>query len=525
VVAVTKPSRPGGRAARRAKRADTKANPGGLPLSGFLGGKYKPLSDHDVSRIHESALHVLEHVGLGVIGGMPPGVKSILESGCWLNDDNRVCIPPAMVEDAIAKTRRRWTLHGLDDERSLDIRSRAVHFGTAGGAVEMLDFETSEYRDPTIADVYDVTRLIDTLDNIRWCYRPIVARDFETVEQLDINTAYSLVSGTTKPLGVTIGSAENVKKIVAMFDMVLGGEGRFAERPFCHMLQGWGVPPLQFAYESCLIFDTALRKGMPIMVGSASQAGASAPAALAGSLVQTIAEALAGLVYVNHLAPGHPVTFGPWTMVVDLRTGANSGGGGEQAVLMAASAQMGAFYGLPSNIAAGMTDSKLPDTQSGMEKAYTTAAAGLAGGSMIHESAGMHAALLGCAYESLVIDNDMLENVMRMVRGIEVNDETLSLEAIADVNLGGPRHYLGHPQTLALMETEYRYPRLIDRKSPAEWQRAGRPTMVESARDYVRDTLRDHYPSHIDPNLDARIRERFDIKLPREAMQADNGRW
>ncbi len=525
MVGTTKPSRSGGRAARRAKRADTKANPGGLPLSGFRGGQYRPLSDHDVERIHQSALHVLEHVGLGVIGDLPPGVKLILESGGWLNDDDRVCIPPALVEDALAKTRRSWTLHGLDDERSLDIRSRAVHFGTAGGAVEMLDFETGEYREPTIDDVYDVTRLIDTLDNIRWCYRPIVARDVETVDQLDINTAYALVSGTTKPLGCSISSAENVVKIVDMFDMVLGGEGRFAKRPFCHMLQGWGVPPLQFADESCEIFDTALRSGMPIMVGSASQAGASAPAALAGSLVQTVAEALAGLVYVNHMAPGHPVTFGPWTMVVDLRSGANSGGGGEQAVLMAASAQMAAFYDLPSSVAAGMTDSKLPDTQSGMEKAYSTVVAGLGGGSMIHESAGMHAALLGCSYESLVVDNDMLENVMRIVRGIEVSDETLSLDAIANVNMGGPRHYLGHPQTLAMMETEYRYPRLFDRKSPTEWQRAGRPTMVESARDYVRDTLRDHYPSHIDPDLDARIRERFNIVLPREVMQAGSGRW
>ena len=522
---MTATPRPGGRAARRAKRADTKANPGGLPLSGFLGDQYKPLSDHDVERIHDSALQVLETVGMGVIGEFPPGAKLILESGGWLNDDNRICFPRAMVEEGIAKTCKRWTLHGRDESRSLDIRSRAVHFGTAGGAVELLDFETGEYRYPEIVDVYDVTRLIDTLDNIRWCYRPIVARDLETVDQLDFNTAYSLASGTTKPLGLSISTPENVDKVVAMFDMVAGGEGRFAAKPFCHMVQGSGVPPLQFAYERCVIVEAALRVGMPIMVASASQAGASAPAALAGSLVQTVAEVLAGLVYINLLAPGHPVTFAPWPFVVDLRTGATSGGGGEQAVLMAAAAQMGVYYDLPCSIAAGMADSKLPDTQSGMEKAYTTVTAGLGGGSMIHESAGMHAALMGCSYDSLVIDNDMLENVMRIIRGVEVTDETLSIDAIADVNMGGPRHYLGHPQTLAMMETEYRYPRLIDRKSPAEWQRAGRPTMVESARDYVRDTLRDHYPSHIDPDLDARIRERFDILLPREVMQVGSGRW
>jgi trimethylamine--corrinoid protein Co-methyltransferase len=261
------------------------------------------------------------------------------------------------------------------------------------------------------------------------------------------------------------------------------------------------------------------------MAASAPQAGATAPAALAGTLVQVIAEALASLVYVDVLAPGHPVTFAPWPFVVDLRSGATSGGGGEQALLMAAAAQMGTFYDLPCSIAAGMSDAKLPDIQSGMEKAYSTTVAGLGGASMIHESAGMHAALMGCSLESLVIDNDMLENVMRIVRGIEVTDETLSLDVIEDVNVGGPGHYLGHPQTLELMESEYRYSGLIDRSSPAEWQRADRPDMVGRARDYVRETLRSHYPDHIDPALDARIRERFDIKLPREHMSAASGRW
>ncbi|MCH8962291.1 MAG: trimethylamine methyltransferase family protein, partial [Bacteroidetes bacterium] len=235
------------------------------------------------------------------------------------------------------------------------------------------------------------------------------------------------------------------------FDLVAGGEGRFREKPFCHMSSCYIVPPLRFTSEACETLEGAVRHGMPVILICAGQAGATSPAALAGAAVQGVAEALAGLVYVNLIAPGHPILFGAWPFVSDLRTGAMSGGSGEQALLMAASAQMANFYGIPASVAAGMTDSKVPDAQSGFEKGYTTALAGLAGPTMVHEAAGMHASLLGVAFESFVIDNDMLGAVLRTVRGIEVTDESLSVDVIAEVT-AGPGHYLGHPQTLDLME-------------------------------------------------------------------------
>ena len=164
-----------------------------------------------------------------------------------------------------------------------------------------------------------------------------------------------------------------------------------------------------------------------------------APAALAGAVVQEVAEVLAGLVYVNALSPGHPAIFGTWPFVSDLRTGAMSGGSGEQAVLMAACAQMGRFYDLPTGIAAGMADSKLPDAQAGYEKGYTTVLAGHSGANLVYESAGMLGSLLGACLESFVIDNDMLGAVNRSVRGIDIDDESLSVETMREVCTQGPK--------------------------------------------------------------------------------------
>jgi len=136
----------------------------------------------------------------------------------------------------------------------------------------------------------------------------------------------------------------------------------------------------------------------------------------------------------------------------------------------------------------------------------------------------MLASLMGCSFEAMVIDNDMLGIIQRALRGIEVSDETLSFEVIRDV-VRGPGHFLGQPQTLALMETEYLYPKVADRAAPGVWKDDGGHDMRDRARERTRALLTDYYPDYIDPKLDARIRERFPILLPRAAMRLDCGRW
>ena len=270
----------GGRSARMALHSSQKGAAVPMPPTGFPGGRFKPLLESDVRRIHAAALEVLETVGMGFIGNIPPGARQIMERGGRLSDHGRLRIPRALIEDAIANTRRSWTLHGFDPDRSIEISPKGVNCGTAGGAVEILDLDSGAYRLPNLVDLYDVVRLIDTLPHIRWCYRPLIARDMATVRDLDINTAYALVTGTTKPWGITIGAPENVPEVVALLDMALGEEGAFARAPCCHMIQGAGVPPLRFAEDRCLIMEQALRCSMPIVIASTPQSGATAPAAL-----------------------------------------------------------------------------------------------------------------------------------------------------------------------------------------------------------------------------------------------------
>ena len=229
--------------------------------------------------------------------------------------------------------------------------------------------------------------------------------------------------------------------------------------------------------------------------------------------MQAVAECLAGLVYVNAMAPGHPAVFGTWPFVSDLRTGAMSGGSGEQALLTAGCAQMHQYYGLPGGAAAGIADAKLPDMQAGWEQMCSNVMAGLSGLNMVYEAAGMHASLLGFCHESLILGDDLIGQALRCVRGIEVDDETLALDQIREVCIGGPGHYLGTSQTLARMQTDHVYPTFGDRSSPKEWAENDKPDLIEGARQRKEAILAQRPPAAFDPELDQALRSAFKIHL------------
>lgn len=510
-------SRRGARAAMRALRSAPLAEEDRAVRPGMSGGHYNPLTQTDIAKINEAALTALETVGLSQ--AIPSCVKAVTDAGGHYKD-GRLTFPRSLVEDTIANCAKKIVLYGQDPKHDMEIGGDRVYFGTAGAAVHIADINNNEYRESTIQDLYNIGRMVDQLDHIHFFQRCLVPRDLPDPADMDFNTCYASVSATTKHVGSSWVEVSNLEKSLQMLHMIAGSEKKWRDRPFVSMSNCFVVPPMRFAEDSCYCLETAVRAGMPVLLLAAGQAGATSPAALAGAVVQEVAEVLAGLVWVNLIAPKHPAIFGTWPFVSDLRTGAMSGGSGEQAVLMAACGQMGRYYDLPTGIAAGMADAKFPDAQSGFEKAYTNTLAAHSGANMIYESAGMHASLLGCCYESFIIDNDMLGAINRTVRGIEVNDETLSLDAMRDVCVGGPSHYLGHEQTLGLMQKEYIYPDIGDRTSPKEWAEAGKPDLIDNAQKRVEELLSTHFPKHIPDVIDQKIRETFDVCLPTEQMNA-----
>jgi trimethylamine--corrinoid protein Co-methyltransferase len=485
---------------------------------GVEGGQYRPLDDEAVQRIHEAALTVLERTGVEIVESE---CREIMAAAGARVDAarNRVFLPREMVARALKTANRDMVLYSRDGRTDLHLRGKRVHLGTGGAAVYVLDLETGQARESTLRDLYDIGRLVDTLDYVHFYLRPVVARDVPT-DDIDVNTFYACLAATHKHVMGGCYFATKVAEIKRMGVLLAGGEEEFLARPFLSFNLGWVVSPLRFAPETTEALTATVRAGIPVSLVSAPQCGATAPASLVGTLVQVIAEELAGITYVQALRPGHPTLQGGMPLVSDLRTGNMVGGCAELALMNAAAAQLSHFYGLPIYNSCGITESKLPDAQAGFEKGLTTAVTALAGAQYNHHSAGMLESLLTVAYEQYVIDDDINGQVMRLVQGLDVSEEALSLDVIHEVCTDGPGHYLGHEQTLRLMTSEFQYPHTADRATRADWEAAGSLDMRERARRRAREVLQSHYPEVIPLPVDRVLREEFNILLPRESMEA-----
>ena len=508
--------RRGGRKAKVAIRSAPLSEKSKPVHPGESGGQYKPLNDEGVADIVENSFRILEEIGFNE--ATPHCIEACTAYGAVMSDDGRLRMPREVVNKAIEMSNKDLILYAQNPANDLHVNGSRVYFATAGAAVMIADAETKTYRDSMAQDLYDMARIADTCEHIHIFQRTCVLNDVKDNYAMDLNTAYNCVMGTTKHVGSSWTEAHHLEKTLKLLHLMAGGEEAWRMRPFVSQSNCFVVPPMKFAEESLKCLRIAVEGGMPVLLLSAGQSGATAPPCLAGTVSQAWAECLGGLVYVNAIKPGAPAILGTWPFVSDLRTGAMSGGSPEQGILSAACAQIGQHFGLPMGTGAGMSDAKLPDFQGGAEHASNVAVSALSGANIVYESAGMYASLLGTCLESLLLDNDLLGACMRMVKGIAVNEETLGFDEIKDVCLNNKSHYLGSDQTISVMQTEYIYPEFYNRLSPNQWKDAGKPEALDAAIQKKKHILSSHFPKHISNEIDDKIRAEFPIFLSKESM-------
>ena len=515
---VRRTRRGGARAARKAERAAQIGSADTVP-GGIAGGSYRPLSDHDLQQVHRAALTVLERTGLN--DSIDELNDLMLPKGATLNEHGRLCFPKSLVEDVLTKTASEFTVYARGEREGKDdmhITGKSVYFANSGTAVTTYESDTRSYRPSTLRDIYDFTRLVDQLDNIHMLGDTVLATDVTDDFEHDMNMLYAILAGSQKPACLTFRDRSHLPAAIDLFDMASGGEGKFLEKPSVIFGGCPIVSPLRFGRENLEIMIDTAKLGLCIDLAIPPQAGATAPSTLAGTLAQCVAETLACVVIVNLIKPGVPINFAAWPFITDLRTGSFTGGSGEQALIAAAAIQMGQFYDLPTSVGCGMTDSKLPDAQYGVEKALTFTLAAHAGANRLCEFGGMLGSLMGCSFESMVIDNEIGGMLLRTLKGIEISDETLAVDVIHDCAID-PGHFLGNPHTLDYMNTEFVYPELMDRNRTDTWENEGKTDLMDRAKEKSDTILSSHYPNYFG-DMDAKVRDRFPIKLDTSAMSS-----
>ncbi len=478
-----------------------------MAVKGLIGDQFKPLREAHIARIHQTALRILEEIGVKV--ELEEAVQ-IYRKGGGRIDGNIVRIPSSAVEQALNVVPHKFLMAGRDEANDLILEDKRVYLGTGGAALTVLDLETGGARPGTLQDIARLARLVDGLENIHFYLRPCIPQDIPA-EVMDVNQFYASLSHTTKHIMGAAQSIRTARDVIDMAAMVAGGKEALVRRPIISFVTSWMISPLHCATETTRVLLEIVGNRIPVALSSAPMAGSTSPVTLAGTLAQVHAEQLSGIVLTQLANPGAPVLYGAIPSMADLRTMAYVGGGIEFGLMNAAISQMAQSIGVPNYNSAALTDSKIPDIQAGYEKAYSICLCAMAGSNYIHHAAGMLESMRTVAYEQFVIDDEIIGMALRLLKGIQVDEETLGFEAICETGPSG--NYLSSMHTVKFMRQEYFPQALADRQTREAWEKFGALDGRTRARQRAKEILRTHSPKGIDEKVDQEIRKRFDIRF------------
>jgi trimethylamine--corrinoid protein Co-methyltransferase len=323
---------------------------------------------------------------------------------------------------------------------------------------------------------------------------------------VDANRFYSALTNTSKHVMGGIYSLRGMQEVVEMAALVAGVIEQLRERPFVSFIT-LVISPLKIDDRYGEMTCYAAEQGLPVVVPTEPLCGTTSPVTLAANVVLHCAESLAGVVLTQLVNPGCPVLFGSVGSITDMRTLGHLSGAIERGMINSAVSQMAQFYQLPYYSTAGMTDSKLVDCQASYESAMMNLLVAMSGANYIHDAAGLMEFDLTVSYDKLVLDNEIIGMCLRVLRGIEITDETLCLDLIEQVGAGGD--FLGQEHTVKHMRTEFFEPTVADRRHREQWAADGGTDALQRAAECVRTILSEHKPQPIAPEIDSQIRARF----------------
>lgn len=445
---------------------------------------YEPLSADDIQKIHDATMSVLADVGFEV--HEPEAFELYRRLDTSVDSARRIVrMNERVVMDMLDTVPSKVTLFGRRDGTDLELGAAQVYCGTGGTALNVLDYETGQRRPANLQDLVDVIRIVDRLDHVHFMLLPTYPNELP-VDVVDVNRFFAGLCHTTKHVMGGVFTDRGIRDVIAMAERVAGSPEALRERPFISMIT-CGISPLRLDRKYGAYMMQVARAGIPLAVPAEPLSGATAPVTLAGTLVVQNCDALINVMTTQLVNAGTPVIYGCVASSADMHDLKYLGGPVESGLVNAATAQLARYYGVPYYSTAGISDAKTLDAQCGYETAISNLLVALAGGDFIHDAAGLMEFALTVSKEKLIIDNELLGMVLRALRGIQVNEETLAVEAIKAAGPGG--NFVAARHTRKHMRHEQHVPVLSDREPREVWEREGSKTIAAKAHEVVEGIL------------------------------------
>ena len=456
--------------------------------------KLEVLTPEEVQKIHDATLWIIEHVGVRFPS------KRALEiweaNGATVDHEKKIVrAKPQLIEDALKKCPPKYILAARDPQQNCALDGNHVYLGTDGCGVEVIDIETRQKRTSRLSDVRDISRVADATEEVGFHWVPVSAQD-APVESRGLHEIKTIWENSTKHVQTeSIYNAAEAKAAIEMAAAIVGGRDKLRDRPVLSLMQ-CTAPPLGHDGGSLDAALLAAEAGIPTGFMTMSACLTTGPATMAGTLTVGNAEVIAATALLQLAYPGAPVFYAAAQTASDPRSGAYTGGGPEDFLFGAATNVLADFYNIPLSMGAFATGAKEPNWQAGLEGMMSSFMASVVMSDMLLGCGFLHGSRIW-SYAEMMMDCEIFSIVHKMMQGIVVNEETLALDAIANVGPGG--HYLAQKHTRNHMHDLF-LPQFLDRRPYSEWETKG-----DDARDWAlakaRKILKEHQPDPLDPKI------------------------
>lgn len=456
------------------------------------------LSWEQMQTIHSTSLKILEQVGCIIYHA--EAIDMLVAAGARVEQDKRVFIPSIVVEEAIRTAPYSVTIYNRQGQPAMLLEENNVYYGTGSDCPNLLDNETGERRPFLYKDVEESIRLVDALPNIDFTMSNGLAADIDQDTQYQHKYALML-RNTAKPQVVTAGDKASLADIIEMAAAVAGGREALTQKPF-FVLYDEPTSPLVHSGEALDKLLLMAELALPINYSPGMMAGATGPVTIAGSMALANAEILAGLALHQLKNPGAPFIFGAGMSPMDLNSMQPTYSAPEAMMAQAGLCQMGrVLYHLPTWGFGGCSASKLADEQAVNEASKYIMMAAWMGTNLVHDVGYIEFGLT-YSYNLLVICNEIIGQVRRMMEGITVDEEHLAFDTIQ--RLGPGKSFLSDEHTMQYFRENWR-PDITNRQIYAKWKEKGATTLGQRARRKIQEILATHRPEPLAPDVEQQI--------------------
>jgi len=473
--------------------------------------QFRVLSDAQCEELTLATLECLQRVGVIVNHA---GAREMLASAGARVDENRVYIPSQIIRDALSATPRTFTIWGRAAEHEIRVAADRVHFGPGPTCTYFYDPKTGERRMARRGDAALTARVCDALDNLDYVMGLSLFSDAIPPVLSPVYEFAEMIENTGKPVLAWANNTENLADIYQIAVAVAGSEKALRARPNFAFFATY-ESPLRHAEGPISNLLWAAEHNIPVICLGGPTVGLESPVTGASSLVLHLAAALSALAIVQLKRRGAPMMIGGVPAAMDLRTARPAYGSPEMSLYTAAAVDLSRYLGVPFIGTAGASESKLLDSQAAIEASIQILMSSLSGASLVHDVGFLDCADIG-SLQYLVMSDEIISLVKRILRGVRVNPETIMLDLIEKVGPGG--HFISERRSVSLCRSEIWIPNLLDRNAYIIWDQKGHTSMEERVNAKLQDILATHQPPALPEGVLEEIKA---ILSAAEARQAE----